>query len=132
MIEQEITRLDFEALRHAIAWREFDLLLGFYSDDARAIIVNAPFSSPFELVGKTAPRYLAPSSLRRPPTASKAKSSGKCWWSTARRASTQMTRVRVATALEVEGCKIFRQVEVVCREDEPARRESYAEGGERM
>jgi len=47
-------RLAFDALRHAIEQPDPDLMLGFYTDDARLSIVNTdtPHAPPFELCGK--------------------------------------------------------------------------------
>lgn len=137
MIERETTGLDFEALRHAIEERELDLVLVFYADDAEVIIVNAeaPFSPPFELVGKAEiAKYLRAVFSQKTSHRIEGEVVGEemveyleaCEYPDG-------TRVWVATALEVEGGRIFRQVEVVSRDgDEPARRESRVKGGERM
>jgi hypothetical protein len=62
MIEEETTRgFDFGALRSAIEGKDPDLLLGFYSEDAKLRVVNgdAPEGSAFELRGRSQiERYL--------------------------------------------------------------------------
>jgi len=126
---------DFEALREAIGRREPDLLITYSSDDAEISVVNADAqrSPPFELRGKAEiAKHLRAVSEQEP----SCRIEGEVFeegWAEYREACEYPdgTRVLVETTLELVGNLISRQVEVVSRDDGPARREGAGKGGER-
>jgi hypothetical protein len=111
-------KLDFEALRHAIERRDSDLMLGFYADDATLSIVNTdtPHAPPFELRGRgEIARHLratfgqeATHRIEQDAAVGEGRVTFRetCEYSDG-------GRVLVETTLEVEGGKIFCQVDVV-------------------
>ena len=112
------SKLDFDALRHAIERSDPDLMLGFYAEDARLSIVNVhtPDASPFELRGKgeiakhlrAAFGHGASHRVERDAAVGEDRVTFReaCEYSDG-------DRVVVETTLEVRDAKIARQVDVV-------------------
>jgi hypothetical protein len=134
MIEEEaIGRFDCGALRIAIEGRDPDALLGFYTQDARLRIQNTalPDGVAFELRGRAQiERYLRA-------VCDQEMSCTVVGEVFADLDSIEFlevcgypdgARISVKTTLELEGGRIFSQLEVVERRSEDANREVSAEG----
>jgi hypothetical protein len=128
MAERKTTNgLDFEALRRAIERCDFDLMLGFYAEDAKLSIVNAGASqaSPFELSGKAEiAKYLRAVFGQGASHRVEREVVGKNRVMF-REVSEYPdgSRVRVKTTLEVPDGKIVRQVDVVSQDTRADREE---------
>ncbi len=119
MIEENARGLDFEVLREAIEQRDPDLLLGFYSEDAKLRVLNgdAPESAAFELRGRAEiERYVRVVFGRRTSSRIEGETvdenlitfSEVCEYPDG-------TQVVVKTTLELRGGRISRQIDVVER-----------------
>jgi hypothetical protein len=123
MTSRETAGLDFETPRRTIERSEPDLALSLYVEDAQVTIVDAcePLSPPFELRGKAEiAKYLR--TVFRQKTLRRIEGEVFAERQVAYREACEYpdgTRVLVATTLEVDGGKILRQVETVCRDGEP-------------
>jgi hypothetical protein len=115
MAEQK-TALDFEALRRAAEHNDAEVLAGLYAEDAEVLVVNreTPPSSPHVLRGREAiTQYLKDVCSRTIKSRIEDEVVGEeriafneaCQYP-------DVTRVLTATTLEVQDCKIARQVSV--------------------
>jgi len=122
--------LDFEALRHAIEQCDFNVLLGFYAEDAQLSIVNADTlqGSPFELRGKAEiAKYLRAAFGQGTSHRVEQDVLGEDRV-TFREACEYPdgSRVRVETTLEVPDGKIVRQIDVVAQDAQADRKEEIS------
>jgi hypothetical protein len=123
---QDKAALDWQTLRLGIERCDPDLLIGFYTEDARLSIVNAaaPHASPFELRGKAEiAKHLrvafGPETSHR---VEREAVVGDNWVAFQEACEyPDGSRVWVETTLNIKGAKILRQVDVVTT-DPPADR----------